>query len=54
MSIVLSQIRHTFERHRGSQVRILHNTRCCIGGAASRFTSLGQKSREGRDGCDDT
>ena len=39
---------------RGSQVRILHNTRCCIGGAALHFTSLGQKSREGRGTCDDT
>lgn len=41
-------------RLRGSQVRVLHNTRCCIGGAVFHFTSLGQLSREGRNICDDT
>ena len=54
VSTMQSQIRHTFKRYRGSQVRILHNTRCCIGGAMFRSEPLGLKFLEGRDICDDT
>lgn len=54
MNIVLNQIRHTFKRYRGSQVRILHNTRCCIGGAVFRTGHWDTSSWEGRDTCDDT